>query len=499
MKKAIAIILSIMLIMAIAIPAAAVSVIKVKSMKLDKSSVSLKVGQVYNLKAKFSPANTTQKLLTYVTANKNVATVNSTGKITAIGKGTTTITVSVTANKKISASVKVTVSQVATKVQTIRVQSTFTGADPYTPVWQQTLKDFQTKYPNIKVVDEATSAAGDVFKTKINTDFASGNEPDVAFAFNSTTSKPIVDSGKVISWEKEMVADPTWAANFSPGAIEAGKYSDGKLYALPWIGFYEAMFVNNDVFTNNGLKIPKTWDDILAAIPVLNAKGITPIALSSDEPHYFIEYLLLKMGGTKGHATPFDPSWAPALNLTKVLYDKKAFTEDYVTLKQTSAATLFATKKAAMWVTGSWSRGQIKDILDTTSVVPFPTVPGGKGDPTDVIGGIGSGWYVSKALNDSKDGAAMKFVKYMTNPAILANFIKVAGVPAEKLPASKDMSNFDKSVSDMMGAAKHINSPIGDALGQEVFGAIWRGLPYIATGKKTAEDVLKEAQALVKK
>lgn len=496
MKKAIAIFISIMLILAITIPAAAVSTIKVKSMKLDKSSISLKVGQIYNLKAALTPKNTTQNRLTYVTADKNVATVTSAGKITAVAKGSTTITVSATANKAVSAVLKVTVTQEVAKVQKIRVQTTFTGADPFTPVWQQAIKDFETKYPNIKVVDEATSAAGDVFKTKINTDFASGNEPDVAYAFNSTTSKPIVDSGKVISWEKELAADPTWAANFSPGALEASKYSDGKLYALPYIGFYEGMFVNNDVFKDAGLKIPKTADDILAAIPVLNAKGITPIVLSSDEPHYFIEYLLLKAGGAKAHDTAFDPTWAPALDLTKKLYDLKAFTEDYVTLKQTSAATLFATKKAAMWVTGSWSKGQLTD-LENTTVVPFPTI-GPKADPTSVIGGIGTGWYVSKALNDSKDGAAMKFVKFITDPAQLAKFIKVAGVPAEKLPASKDMSNFDKSVSDMMGAAKTISAPVGDALGQEVFGAIWRGLPYIATGKKTAEEVLKEAKDLVK-
>lgn len=384
------------------------------------------------------------------------------------------------------------------KKYSIRVQSTFTGEDPYTPVWQQALKDFQAKYPNITVVDEATSAAGDAFKTKINTDFASGNEPDVAFAFNSTTSKPIVDTGKVISWEDELKADPTWAANFSQASLDAAKYSDGKVYALPWIGFYEAMFVNNDVFKNNGLEIPKTWDDILKAIPVLNAKQITPIALSSDEPHYFIEYLLLKMGGPEGHKNAFDASWAPALKLTKELYDKKAFTPDYVTLKQTSAATLFAQKKAAMWVTGSWSKGQITD-LENTSVVPFPTLTGGKDDPTDIIGGVGSGWYVTKALNDSKDGSAMKLVKFMTQPEELAKFIKVAGVPAEKLPATADMTNFDKSVSALMSNAKSINSPVGDALGQEVFGAIWRGLPYIATGKKTAEQVLEEAQKLYKK
>ena len=77
MKKTIAIILSIMLVLAITFPAAAISTIAVKSIKLDNSKITLKVGQTSNLKVTFTPANTTQKKLTYVTGNKKVATVNT--------------------------------------------------------------------------------------------------------------------------------------------------------------------------------------------------------------------------------------------------------------------------------------------------------------------------------------------------------------------------------------------------------------------------------------
>ena len=108
MKKTISIILSIMLILAITFQAAAVSTIAVKSIKLNNSKITLKVGQTSNLKVTFVPANTTQKKLTYVTGNKKIATVNATGKITGVSKGTTTITV-YTLNKKIFAKCNVTI------------------------------------------------------------------------------------------------------------------------------------------------------------------------------------------------------------------------------------------------------------------------------------------------------------------------------------------------------------------------------------------------------
>jgi raffinose/stachyose/melibiose transport system substrate-binding protein len=381
--------------------------------------------------------------------------------------------------------------------QTIRVASTFTGSDPYTPVWQQVLKDFQAEFPEIKVIDEATGAGGDVFKTKINTDFASGNEPDVTYGFNGALGKPIVDTGKVITWEEVLKADPAWAANFKPEFLDMCKY-EGKLYALPFLGFFEGMWVNKDLFLDCGLEIPRTYDDIAAAIPVLRSKNIIPIACAfTDEPHYIIETFILSMGGKEGHANPFDPAWAPALKLIKDLYDRKAFSDDALTIKQGSCFELFADKKAAMLISGSWSRGKFKDFNNTV-VIPLPMVPGGKADPTDIIGGAGTGWYLVGELNDRKNGAGMKFIKYMTRPEIVGKFAATAGVSCIDYEAGVKTPT-EQSEIDLINNANSISGAVGDALGQEVFGAIWHGLSFIVTGAKTPEQVLEEAQKLVKK
>ena len=381
--------------------------------------------------------------------------------------------------------------------QTIRVASTFTGSDPYTAVWQQVLKDFQTRFPEIKVIDEATGAGGDVFKTKVNTDFASGYEPDVTYGFNGALGKPIVDTGKVITWEDELKADPAWAADFKPEFLEMCKY-DGKIYALPFLGFFEGMWVNKDLFQSNGLEIPKTYEDIIAAIPVFNEKNIVPIACAfSDEPHYIIETFILSMGGKDGHARPFDPTWAPALKLIGDLYDRGAFSKDALTIKQGSCVELFADKKAAMLISGSWSRGKFRDYNNTV-VIPLPIVPGGRANPTDIIGGTGTGWYLVGELNDKKNGAGMKFIKYMTQPEVVGKFAATAGVSCINYEAGARTPT-EQSEIDLINNAASISGAVGDSLGQEVFGAIWHGLSYVVTGAKTPEQVLEEAEKLVKK
>lgn len=68
---------------------------------------SLKVGKSFTLKTTFTPTST-KATLTYTTSNKKVATVNSSGKVTAKKKGTATITI--TSENGLTTKCKVTVS-----------------------------------------------------------------------------------------------------------------------------------------------------------------------------------------------------------------------------------------------------------------------------------------------------------------------------------------------------------------------------------------------------
>jgi len=65
----------------------------VTGVSLDKTTANLKVGGVITLVATISPIDALNKNVTWKSDNTSVATVNSTGKITAVGIGTTTITI----------------------------------------------------------------------------------------------------------------------------------------------------------------------------------------------------------------------------------------------------------------------------------------------------------------------------------------------------------------------------------------------------------------------
>ena len=66
---------------------------KVEEIKLDIENLTLQEGESYNLKATIYPEDATNKNITFDSENNDIATVNQSGKITAIKEGTTKITV----------------------------------------------------------------------------------------------------------------------------------------------------------------------------------------------------------------------------------------------------------------------------------------------------------------------------------------------------------------------------------------------------------------------
>ncbi len=81
----------------------------VTSVKLNCKTINWPVGKSASYKATVSPSNAANKKLSWTSSNPKVATISSTGKLTAVGAGTTTITCKATDGSGKYATCKVTV------------------------------------------------------------------------------------------------------------------------------------------------------------------------------------------------------------------------------------------------------------------------------------------------------------------------------------------------------------------------------------------------------
>ena len=85
--------------------------IKVTSITLNKSSLSIQAGQSETLTATVKPDNATDKTVMWSSSNTSIATVDSNGKVTAKSAGTATITCTANGGSNVKATCEVMVTQ----------------------------------------------------------------------------------------------------------------------------------------------------------------------------------------------------------------------------------------------------------------------------------------------------------------------------------------------------------------------------------------------------
>jgi raffinose/stachyose/melibiose transport system substrate-binding protein len=209
------------------------------------------------------------------------------------------------------------------------------------------------------------------------------------------------------------------------------------------------LFVNKDLFAQVGAQPPKTWDDLLAVIPKFTAKGIAPLSIGGQSKWpdlMWEEYLVDRIGGPQVFANIAagkpnawsDPAVLKANQMIRQLVDAGGFVKGFSSIAADSNAdlALLYTGKAAMLLQGTWNYPTVKVSAPKfltdgkLGYVPFPTVPGGLGDPADVAGNPANFWSISAKANADEKKAALDYLKNgVMNEAYVDALLKGGSVP----------------------------------------------------------------------
>ena len=379
---------------------------------------------------------------------------------------------------------------------TLRTVSMHGGTDPNAANYQELNKKFMNDYPYITIEDDSQTSDQD-WKTRIAADFAVGNEPDVIQFFTDSNASDVLAADKFVTVAEIKAEYPDYAKDTLPAALEAAANPDGVQRAVPTTGYWEGLFCNKDLFDKYGLELPTDWDKMLKAIETFKENDIIPIAVSLNAvPHYWIEFLMLAAAGPEGYttvpqSTPED--WAKGLEVFKTLRDLGAFPVDTDTIDNDFAGELFKNKQAAMQLDGSWYTGGIPD-QDNTVVVSFPVIPGGKAEAGFMVGGLSSGFYITKkAWNDpDKRDAAVKFVMTHTCSEAVQKYWNGNGTAAAKVEPLADMTPLGISGLNYSSAATSISTPTDARIKQEAYNTLIAGIVDVSTGARTPADLIDE-------
>ncbi len=399
----------------------------------------------------------------------------------------------------------------------LTVTTTFAGEDSNAQNYKNAVADWEKETGN-KVSD--TSATSDeTFKTRIITDFETGSEPDVLFFFNGADANDFVNAGKVVSIDDIRAEYPDYASNMNDELIAASP-ADGKKYAVPVNGYWEAMFVNTEVLEAAGVEMPGadyTWDQFLSDCQKIKDAGYAPIAAAlGNIPHYWWEFAIFNQQTPDNHLNIPDSSddatgkqWVAGLEDIKELYEKGYFPDNTLSATDDETFAMFTDGKAAFLLDGSWKVGGIvgscqsdpddPSTLDTEKlshfdVTYFPSK--GNRKTTDLVGGLSMGYYITtKAWEDpDKREAAVSFVSHMTSDEVVPVFAQHTASALKNAPAV-DESQFNAlqiKAMDMMSGVTSLTGAVQDLFNGDCRVSTFDGMPDIVVGNVSAADAVQE-------
>lgn len=371
---------------------------------------------------------------------------------------------------------------------TLRTVSMSGGTAPGTGVYEEIRLEFMAENPHIYIEDEMQTS-DEQWKTGVVTDFSVGNEPDVLQFFTDATANQLVAMDKFVTIEEIREIYPEYAADTYDWALKQAANQDGVSRAVPTVGFWEGLYVNQELFERCGLVLPYDWDSLLEAVSVFRENGIVPVSCAlANVPHYWLEHLLLYTAGKEGYLNPGSiapKDWVQAVSLFQILREAGAFPEDTDSITNEYAGELFVSKKAAMLLEGSWYFSSVTDT-EHTLVIPFPGVPDQKAEPGTVIGGITSGFYITRrAWNDlQKRDAAVKYVMAHTGREAVQRYYEAGGsaVAAAPVTVPETPSPLAECAAEYVENAPEKLLPTDSRMEPEAYRTLIAGIPEVSAG-----------------
>lgn len=233
--------------------------------------------------------------------------------------------------------------------------------------WKQSFDDMNGESKDEGVTLDVVTAPGSdpaAYDSFVKQAFQTKEVPDLFTWHTGGQLAELVEQG--------VVAETTdiWAEAEAEGLVPEGlkdNYTyDGKQYCVPLNVVYWAVYYNKQVFADNGIEVPTTYDELMDAAARLKDADVTPFfqmnvifefamfqaLLAGEDPEAYA-------GLATGESSFTDPEVVKVMEEWKRLVDEGYFTDPGL---DTEPQTLLANGDVAMEYLGTFLTGQLNDI-----------------------------------------------------------------------------------------------------------------------------------------
>jgi raffinose/stachyose/melibiose transport system substrate-binding protein len=394
------------------------------------------------------------------------------------------------------------------KVNMTLWQNSTTG--PGQEFWKNAVAAFEKANP--KVTIKVQSIQNEDLDGKLQTALNSGDAPDIFLQRGGGKMAAMVNAGQLMDITDKVSSETK--KNISEGSFKAETYQD-KVWAMPIAVLPGGLFYSQDLFKAAGItEAPKTIDDLNADVTKLKATGVSPIALGAKDAwpaaHWFYWFALRECAGStmekSADSKSFnDPCWLKAAEDLNDFAKTQPFNEGFLTTTAQqgagSSAGLVANHKAAMELMGAWDPGVIASLtpdqkpLPDLGFYPFPEVPGGKGEPGSIMGGVDGYSCSVKAPKECVD-----FLNFVASTEQQEAYYKAFNAPPVNSEAQKVVTEpYLKDVLAAYNAAPYVSQWLDTVLGQNVGNALNVAVVDMLAGKSDPKQLIQAANDAAKK
>jgi raffinose/stachyose/melibiose transport system substrate-binding protein len=293
------------------------------------------------------------------------------------------------------------------------------------------IKDFEAENPGIKVVQNSVPDPDTAIRTLLVKDKVpdvltlnvNGNYGELARAciFADLSAAPVAET--VNPAVQDIVQSlGTCAAD---GADEVN--------ALPFASNASGILYNPDIFAANGVEVPTTWTELIAAADTFQANGVSPFYCTMKDswtaapafvnlggtlmPDGFFDSL--REESTSGASTvSFAEDFADAADKEVTLFD---YCQDNFASRDYNAGNkAFADGESAMYLQGSYAIPAIRANNPEAAIGSFPYPVTDDADSRVVVSGVDVGIMLGR--NTPHAAEAQKFVDYLMSPDVVAEY-----------------------------------------------------------------------------
>lgn len=309
------------------------------------------------------------------------------------------------------------------------------------------VKKFNDANPNIVVTQVNPPDAETVLKTRV----AKKDLPDIIGMGATDTFSQLSKSGLFSDFTGDSLT-----ANLQPAYVDMLKKLTGseQLNGIPYSANASGIIYNKQMFTELGLTIPKTWDELLATAQKVKDAGKNPFYFTNKDSWT----LLVPFNSLSSDIVGIDFYGKRTEGTVK--FDSPAFREvaekqlkllafgqkDMAGKNYNDGNTAFAKGESAMYLQGVWAIPEILKANPAMKLGVFPLPATNEAANNKVLSGVDTLLTISK--NSKHPEEAKAFIAFLLQPENIQAYID----EQKAFSAVKGVNQSDASVQDLNAA-----------------------------------------------